>query len=306
MTVRSLLKSAGQWTLTHAGAPWLARMAHRGDNLVLTYHGIVADEQDARRGEACLHVPRTTFAAQLDMLRDTHDIVSLVELLNDDGGKAHRPRAVITFDDAYAGAVSLGVEELAKRRLPATFFVVPAFTDGRGFWWDALAGSFGGEMPLDVRRAALLQCFGVDERVRRFAEAWRTPLMSPPEMLRCATVDQLRDASRISGITFAPHSWSHPVLSSLGPDQLRQELDRPLQWLRDHVRDVVPALAVPYGYSSVAVEVEARRLGYTAIFPGHGGWVSSRGRLPFTLPRQSVPAGLSQRGFALRSSGLVQ
>ncbi len=289
--------------LAHAGAPRLARWVHRDALLVLTYHNVIPNGGHATRGEASLHVEQAQFGEQLDVLRETHDVVSIIDVLNGRRASGDRPRALITFDDAYSGAVTLAVEELAKRRLEATIFVAPACI-GRAFWWDALAGGTGGELPSSVRNCALFAYGGDENRVRQWADASGMTMTQPHDAQRCATLLELRAASRIPGITFASHSWSHPVLATLHTDELSQELGRSLRWLRDTLGSIVPALAVPYALSCPAVEIEARRQGYAAVFPGNRGWVSSRGPLPFALPRQNVPAGLSLNTFRLRISGV--
>lgn len=305
MMAARLLKQAGVWALAQGGAPRIARWARNDALFVLTYHNVVPTRDDAREGETSLHIDHATFAEQLDLLCETHDVVSLVDVLNGCQWRGDRPRALITFDDAYRGAVTLGVQELAKRRLEATIFVAPGLVTGRGFWWDALAARNGGEIPHSLRQSALFEYGGADERIRAWASTTGLPTREPGPTLRCATVGELREAAQVPGITFASHSWSHSVLSDLAADTLRLELGRPLRWLRDLLGTVLPALAVPYGLSSRSVEREARRQGYAVVFPGSRGWLQAHAMLPFALPRQNVPASLSRSAFMLRCSGLL-
>ena len=78
-----------------------------------------------------------------------------------------RARAIITFDDAYRGAVTQGVAEVARRGLPATVFVNPGLIDGRQFWWDMLADPASGELAAELRRQALDECGGRQDEIRR-------------------------------------------------------------------------------------------------------------------------------------------
>src|SRR5690606_8872381 len=106
-------KRATEYLLArHGPARWALRGAGRRP-LILAYHNIVPDGI-ARCGEGSLHLSRTAFTEQLDHLVSTHEIVALDALWErrDPGGG--RPLAVITFDDAYRGAVTLGVAELAR------------------------------------------------------------------------------------------------------------------------------------------------------------------------------------------------
>src|SRR5690606_40922240 len=79
--------------------------------------------EDAGQGDTSLHLPLPRFIQQIERVARTHEIVDLETTLS---GPGHRPRAVLTFDDAYRGAVTLALPELRKRGLPATVFVAPA------------------------------------------------------------------------------------------------------------------------------------------------------------------------------------
>lgn len=304
MHARAALKHARNRVLSALGLPHVARWVKRDALLVLTYHNIVPTRDDAVEGEASLHLDRATFAEQLDLLRETHDVVGLGELLNGCRWPCDRPRALITFDDAYRGALTIGAEELAKRHMVATVFVAPGFVGGRTFWWDAIAAAHAGELPDSLREIALREHHGRDDLVRSWAAGKGVPSREPGPVQRAASVEELRAAARLPGITFAAHSWSHAVLPDLRAPELREELERPLQWLRAAFDNVLPALAVPYGLSSRWVEIEARRLGYAVVFPGMRGWVPARASLPFTLPRENVPSSLPSDAFKLRTAGL--
>src|SRR2546422_8966546 len=86
--------------------------------------------------------PRSTLFPYTTLLR-THAIVPLEEVLTP-APSGRRPRVAITFDDAYQGAIAIGVEELARRGGPAALFVVPAFGGGGSFWWEPLGRDGGG------------------------------------------------------------------------------------------------------------------------------------------------------------------
>src|SRR2546423_5455975 len=114
--VRVRVKAIAERVLLASGGR-AARWRMRDRTLILAYHNVVPDEQPIF-GDRSLHLRRSDFAAQLDALRETHDVVPLPAVLLPSHGP--RPRAAITFDDAYAGAVTLGVAEVVARGLPAT------------------------------------------------------------------------------------------------------------------------------------------------------------------------------------------
>ena len=148
------LREAVGSLLVHTGVDRVARFLARRRCAILAYHNIVPDGTRPG-GDRSLHLERSRFAAQLDLLTDAVDVVPLEALIRSDAEDRGRPRIAVTFDDAYRGAVTLGVDELAKRELPATIFVAPGLVGGRTLWWDELAGRGEGGLPPDVRRRAL-------------------------------------------------------------------------------------------------------------------------------------------------------
>ncbi|HLL48347.1 MAG TPA: polysaccharide deacetylase family protein [Longimicrobiaceae bacterium] len=114
-------------------------------------------------------------------------------------------------------------------------------------------------------------------------------------------------AARLPGRGPAAHTWSHPNLAALGPEELEEEMVRPLRWLRERFTGVLPWLTYPYGLTSPAVEEAARRAGYEGAFRVEGGWMprGGAGARPHALPRANVPAGASLEHFEMRTSGLL-
>ena len=297
MRVREPLKALLELALVGSGVAAMARRRMRDRALVLAFHNVVP-RGAAAAGERSLHVPLQRFTEYLDVLTATHDVVPLAAALAPAG--TGRPRVALTFDDAYRGAVTVGAAELARRGLPATFFVTPAFVGGGTFWWDALAGPTGA-VDDGFRTRALTELRGEDARVRAAAALPPAPL---PPHAAVASVEELRAALRAPGISLASHSWSHANLAALEGAALVEELTKPQRWLAERFETVSPYLAYPYGSSSPAVERAAAAAGYEAAFRISGGWLPEAGAR-FALPRINVPAGLSAAGLALRGAGLL-
>ncbi len=298
--MRAFLKRVAERTLLATGAArLLGRSAPRG-GLVLAYHNIVPHGEPPG-GDRSLHLSRRDFAAQLDILQREVDVVRLSDLL-EPGAEGSRPRVAITFDDAYRGAVTAGVEELRTRSLPATIFVPPAFVGGRSFWWDSVADPVSG-LSQAARAHALESCAGQDDLVRAWAAAAGLPLQAPPAHAVAASEEELQRALAYPGLTLGSHTWSHPNLTRLTDAELADELSRPLAWLRERFSRVIPWLTYPYGLSDDRVERATEQAGYEAALRVDGGWLGpSPSR--YSLPRFNVPAGISAAGFRLRLAGL--
>lgn len=289
-------------TLVLTGAAAMARHRRAGQTLVLAYHGVRADDAPPA-GDASLHLPRRAFARQLDALVRTHDVVPLADVLAP--APRDRPRAVVTFDDAYAGALEHGLEELARRALPATIFVAPGLL-GRTTWWDRLADPRGGAIATDARDHALHALAGRSDAVLAWA-AGQGILPDASPLPRIATEAELARAASRPGVTLGAHSWDHPNLAALRPAELAPELARPLAWLRERFpAATVPWLAYPYGLHSPSVVAAAAAAGYTGALRVDGGWVDGPALArPHALPRLNIAAGLSLDGFRLRLAGLL-
>jgi peptidoglycan/xylan/chitin deacetylase (PgdA/CDA1 family) len=301
--MRAALKAGVETLLCAAGAAALGRRRHAGRTLILAYHNIIPAGERAA-GDRSLHLSQSDFAAQLDLLARGHDVVPLANLAEPTTGG--RPRAVITFDDAYQGTLTAGVAELARRGLPATIFVPPSFLGGGSFWWDALAGDDG--MSADVREHALHRLGGEDDRIREWASAHATVPPPLPTHQLCGTEAQLREAVG-AGMTLGSHTWSHASLPTLPADRLRRELVDSREWLRNRFegKGFVDWLAYPYGHTSAAVAIAAEAAGYIGALRVDGGWLRGPAPFadPFDIPRQNIPAGISIRGFELRVAGVT-
>jgi len=294
--MRAAAKRVLEGLLLRSGAARLSRAAHRGRALVLAYHNIVPDDAALRCGEPGLHLTRSAFAAQLDLLVETHELVRLEKVLDPVPAAVDRPRAAITFDDAYRGALTLGLEELRKRNLPAVVFVAPGLLGGKTFWWDAIP-----DVPRDW---ALDELRGQEGEVRRRAGERGYRQVELPDYCETAEERELGRALRSGLISLGSHSWSHPNLANLTTSELRTELLRPLEWLRERSDTFTPWLAYPYGSYSPQVAEAAAAAGYSAALRIEGGWLPKQIDDRYTLPRLNIPAGLSLNGFALRIAGL--
>lgn len=299
--MRRYLKQLAELGLVWSGAPRIALAGHRSRTLILAYHAIVP-HGETPTGDASLHLAQAQFAAQLDALAQSHDVVPLAQALASGPGPSGRPRVAITFDDAYQGALDAGVAELVRRGVPATIFVPPGLLGGQRFWWDVLAPADGGELDPALRGRALAEWRG-EGAVILAALGADADARHVPAYARSATEADLDRVAALPGITLGSHTWSHPNLAALDAASLDAELRRPLAWLRERYRGALPILTYPYGLQSHAVQRATAAAGYEAGLCIDGGWVVEP-RMPFALPRLDVPARVSRAGFRLRVSGV--
>lgn len=298
-TIKHLIERS----LVGTGLSAVVRRRRVGQTLVLAFHNVIPHGERST-GDGSLHLPQRLFAQLLDSLAETHDVVPLTEVLTTPADP-RRPRISITFDDAYAGAVSAGVEEVVRRGLPATIFVTPSFVDGGAFWWDEVADPASGEVPAPLREHCLWALEGRAEAVRSWGDAAGLARQEMPEHQRGASQHDIARATENPGITLGNHSWSHANLAALAPEQLAAELSQPMTWLRERFESVIPWVSYPYGLHSQRVERAVHEAGLDAGMRVDGGWMDgTRDDNLFRLPRLNIPSGLTVAGFQLRTSGL--
>lgn len=294
-TARGVLRSGVELLATGSGLAALARRVRSGTVAVLAYHNIVLPG-DEGRGDASLHTSLPTFLRQIDRLSRTHEIVDLETATP---GRHPKPRAVITFDDAYRGAVNLAIPELARRGIPATVFVAPGLLGAPGTWWDQLAEA--GRLSPETRERALLEWGGRHGTVQRQILG-AAPLPDLPASYGIATAGELEESCG-DGIRLGSHAWAHEHLPDLSEPELEASLLETLDWLDRYPGPTTGWLALPYGAGSARVERTALRIGHSGVLRIRGGvWTGreDRGR----VPRINVPAAMSVRGLELRASGL--
>jgi peptidoglycan/xylan/chitin deacetylase (PgdA/CDA1 family) len=271
--------------------------------VVLAYHGI-RPSGEAPTGERVLHLEQAKFIEQLDVLTELARVVPLADIVAPGSPvEDDRPQVAITWDDAYRGAVTLGLDALVSRGMPTTVFVSPGRLGGQAFWWDRLAMKHAGTIPTALREEALFALGGDEERIARKFDGL-APAGSLPEWARSANESVLgRFASR-PGVTLASHSWTHPNLDAVDGERLEQELLLPLRWLEERFPSARPWLALPHGLGSATTRQRASSLGYAAVLMIRGGWLPAGSLDPMSIPRLNVPAGLSTDGFVLRLRGM--
>jgi peptidoglycan/xylan/chitin deacetylase (PgdA/CDA1 family) len=274
--------------------------------LVLSFHNVLSERVEPR-GDRSLHVPVSTFCEIVDWLAEAFEVVPLDQVLNTDPVAGGRPRAAITFDDAYQGAIAVAIPELIVRRLPATVFAISGAVEGQTFWWDALADGYAGGMPAEIRETALCVARGREAEVLDWAIRNGHPIAELDGEFVAAPWSAIEGAAGFPGIAIASHTRSHPNLATLPIEELMEELAGSRHEIQARIPACRPWLAYPYGHSSPAVESAAAKAGYEMAFRVSGGVVLAGDDSPemYSLPRLNIPAGLSLRGFRIRAAGML-
>ncbi|MEX2048897.1 MAG: polysaccharide deacetylase family protein [Gemmatimonadota bacterium] len=276
---------------------------------ILAYHNIVPHGEPAA-GDVSLHVDQRAFGDQLDFLLEWGDIVPLDTLSSDTvsraGRGARRPQIVVTFDDAYRGTMTAGVEELRARGVAGTVFVPPGLLGLHAFWWDTLAPAGGGPLADKVRDHALGPLAGRQGSILEWAVSERIPVSDIPEhACPCDEASLLRGAS-YEPLTLGAHTWSHPNLARVPLEESRNELLRCRSWLAERAPRYLDWLAYPYGLrTGETVALASEHFAGALLVDGGLARAHGKGRPRREVPRINVPRGLTLEGLALRLAGLL-
>jgi len=202
------------------------------------------------------------------------DCARHLEHLGDHQSKAGGA-VVLTTDDGYRDFYTEAFPVLQEFGLSGTLFVTTGFVDGRSWmWWDKLAHlcrsatagvltvvAGGRELELDfTTEAARLsayhsladRCRFLHDREKRVVitdlaeQAGFTMPESPPPGNEAVSWDEIREMST-AGIEILPHTDHHPILTRLGPDDVRLEVEASQRRLADEIGPIPPVFCYPQG-----------------------------------------------------------
>lgn len=311
------------------------RRCWSGLGTCLMYHRIAADDAVPGREFSPnreLIVRASEFDRQMEFVSRHYNCLSLpeaVSLLRQ--GKLPRRTVIVTFDDGYLDNLTVALPILRAHGVPATIYVATGIVDNSArLWWHELEEIIRDADALEIDWKGKRWLVRIEDRLKkrdcyeRFNR--RLKRMSPSEQRRFLAMIQKRPARRQSFenlvlnrdgvrqlandplITIGAHTHSHPVLSSLPEDRVRQEIDTSRQMLELWIGQPVRHLAYPFGARHQVGRREFRMAGEmgfdsaTTTRLGHLHRFHARRR--FALPRIAVGFGDNLTRFRFKLSGL--
>jgi peptidoglycan/xylan/chitin deacetylase (PgdA/CDA1 family) len=229
-------------------------------------------------------------------------LLSLPELLDRLAEGAPLNRAVaFTVDDGYGDFARVAAPLFAEFDCPVTVFLTTGFLDGKQWmWWDKLSvalSALGREAEFAglVRPMKHVPEHEKHEQIAELLKDLHAPLSAaPPPRFAPISWDDVRRLSR-SGVTFGPHSVTHPVLARTGTEQAQYEIAESWRRVREEAGDgAVPIFCFPNGGEDdfgVREEDAVKASGMVAAVSAQPGYASrhdlstKRRGARFRLPR---------------------
>ena len=302
------------------------RYLNRSKVLILTYHRFsrLADGRST---------PEAAFAEQLEHLQKHYYLLSLstLETYLTSNKRLPENTAAITIDDGFYDAYEIAFPLLRERRVPATLFVITDFVDQNIWvWTDKLRYVFA-RVPVGRTRVAFDRydlAFDLDGEASRLKAASKinsilktlpesekdaaieeitTSLhigfpMQPPAEFGPVTWDQVRDMDK-AGVEIGSHTVTHPILTNVDDNQLRDELVNSKTRLESVLDRSVTLFCYPNGSYDGRVEAAVRGAGYRLAVTTNP-CLNNQPANPHALGR--VPAEPDLDHFEQSVSGLEQ
>ena len=243
-----------------------------------------------------------------DFRRDGVDFVSLERVVKcvRDGEPLPRRAVVFTVDDGYVDFASSGAAAFAEFDCPVTMFVATGFIDRQcWYWWDQVEWALTHTMKRSVdvplgaetlhyawtstgeartcAQALVMRMERVREEekhaaIARLAASLEVQIPERvPDEFAPMTWDQMRALSAGGGVTFGPHTVTHPILAQTSDAQSEYEITESWRRLREESGVArVPVFCYPNGsdYALTMREVATmKRAGLDAALTTFHGYI---------------------------------
>ena len=250
--------------------------------------------------------------ANLSFLRrHGYRLIGLTDLLTqlEENCWPNEPAVLFTVDDGYGDFARVAAPVFAEFDCPVTVFITTGFVDG-GFWmwWDRVRWAFtettrtSVELQLGPRhhRYSLASnserawaAADLIERLKSYPAAVTQAVVD--DLLRCADLELPQhlpreflpmtwdDVTRCAtqGVTFGPHTLTHPILSQVDDQRAQAELLGSWQRLRTFTSRSIPVFCFPNGDYASFTDRErqiAAAIGMRACVVAEQNFVTSRFR----------------------------
>jgi peptidoglycan/xylan/chitin deacetylase (PgdA/CDA1 family) len=292
------------------------------NNVVLLFHSI--DDRELLSLKELGNVRPELFEAALRGLRKEFDMVGLGEVIENVSrpGKKRERLLAVTFDDGARSYLTQALPVMESLEIPSACFLITDCVGDRKLYWRYLynyclhagrgrelarliAAAYGtqveeGQLISFTRRhftrrknemvvAGILRHVISEEEYRR------------KERRLFLTLADLEFLRRHPLVTLGVHTKSHPVLSGLGDEEIRDEISGSLDFHERHIGGGPPMFSIPFGrlyrdYDERTVRI-ARELLVGVVLSAYGG-DNGEGQPLYNVRRIPMQAEALKEGFS--------
>lgn len=285
---------------------------------ILIYHRVMPEPDPLRPWE----IDAQQFRKHLEWISGVFNVIPLAEAVQQlKTGTLKRRSLVITFDDGYLDNATIALPLLKKAGLHATFFCTSAWLDGGLMWNDQVIESIrrwpDKTISVDELKLKSLPVQSIQEK-NKAIESILPKLKYQEQDKRQAIADALtarvdglpdlmmqREQIKLlyqEGMGIGGHSHSHPILSGIDDETLKEEIEKNKQILEATLQTQLTLFSYPNGKSQTDFRAEQIRFienaGYVASVTTEMGVASTQSDL-FKLPR-FTPWDKTQNRFLVR------
>ena len=289
---------------------------------ILTYHRVIATNGDTPP-VPLVSATRDRFKGQLAYLVKKYRTLSMEEVLEaaERGTRLPENSVLLTFDDAYRDFAEIAWPLLKSHGLPVTLFVPTGYPGlpKKVFWWDRLCRAFlrtgstqwqadGHALPLRSRDERLAGYRTVSLWVKSLAHDEGMALVdgvcqalgeepgAQSDVLAWPELRRLVD----EGVTLGAHTRTHPLLTRLPPERLREEIVGSQEDLKREIGCVLPIFCYPDGAHDERVRTILKQEGFRLAFTTLDGHNDLGQADPLRLRRTNIASRTTLPVFRFR------
>jgi peptidoglycan/xylan/chitin deacetylase (PgdA/CDA1 family) len=274
MRAAEYFKSVLLKTMTIPAVPELISSITGTEVVILMLHRFAVPETGIEG-----HDPALVRKVLAYLRQHRYELVSLGEVFHRlRGGEPLRRAVAFTIDDGYFDQAEIGAPVFAEFDCPVTIFTTTGFLDGRDWmWWDKIQYIFdhAQQTGLDVALGDWHKTYRLDSAKARLSAASELaarcesvsrqeieaaigelrgktgvePPASPPAAFAPMSWEQAR-LLESRGVTFGPHSVSHPILANAPAEDAEREIAESWKRVQEELSTPVPVFCYPGGRGS--------------------------------------------------------
>lgn len=233
-------------------------------------------------------------------------IDSIVERLNKMRWPWQKKMVNISFDDGFRDIYECAYPIFKKYNIPFTIYLTTAFPEGKAeLWWIKLERLINQYTTLIVQGEEY-RCETMEEKNQVFNDLmqriyhcsdtpskvfgkWFANYQIDMDNL-VLTWDELAEMLSSGLLTLGSHTQSHPMLTKIPTEEVRQELLESKNLIEQHLSISVNHFSYPHSAYNMEIANELRLVGYKSATLGYGGSIR-RGMEATLLNRKYIVQG---------------